>query len=81
MLTITGGITPIQTLRHLTPSEENNQAMKSRQEEFDAAIKSKLGDSMTVPPSTSTGESIYPKSDDIPKEQRADIVYEEYEGL
>ena len=71
----------IQTLRHLTPSEINSQSMKIRQAEFDAAIKAKLGDNMSTPPDPETGETTYPESESTPKDNRADIVYEEYEGI
>ena len=49
ILTDTGDIMPIQTLRPLTAAEKNSPSMKTRLEEFDAVIKKKLGDCLHRP--------------------------------
>lgn len=86
VLTVTGDIMPIQTLRRLTPSECASPTMKARMNDFDEAIKRKLGDSMTPPPLPDTVETAYPEHSDHPADDGEvdDVVYEDdnlYEGL
>ena len=82
VLTVTGDVMPIQTLRRLTPGELNSPSMRVRQKEFDEAISSRVGHCMKTPPSVATGESTYPESDLQDENPGAmDIVYKDYEGL
>ena len=79
VLTATGDIMPIQSLRLLNHGEQNSQAMKDRQRAFTNYIKSKLGDSMTPPPPKASDP--YPEGIVSPGEiEPDDIVYETYEG-
>ena len=56
--------------------------MKTRQEEFETAIKPRLGDCMhTRTEGTASGETLYPESDSPGGSSWQDIVYEEYNGL
>lgn len=48
VLTKSGEVMPIQTLRRVTESEMNNESMKIRMKEFDISIKNKLGDSLNI---------------------------------
>jgi len=74
VLTGTGDVMPIQTLRALTPAEYNNHSIKERMEDFTKVIKRKLGDSATPPPSdVPTGDQMYPEHDPD--------IYVPYEGL
>ena len=79
VLTGTGEITPIQSLRLLNNTEKNSPTMQDRQKAFTAFIKKKLGDSMTplAPP-----HKPYPEAIISPGENEApdDTVYEKYEG-
>ena len=72
VLTITGDVMPIQTLRRITESEKSNPSMMLRMNEFDIKIKERYGDS-NYPPK---GERETFNNDDD------DIVYKEpYESL
>ena len=53
VLTASGEVMPIQTLRSLTPAENNNPTIKERKKAFDLFIRSKFGDSASPPPGPS----------------------------
>ena len=72
VLTRTGDVMPIQTLRHLTPAEKNNPSIQERMREFDEAIKKRLGDSATGPKQSDQKDN---ELDDDP------VIYEEYQDL
>ena len=64
VLTGTGDVMPLQTLRALTPAEYHNHSIKERMEDFTKVIKRKLGDSSTPSPSDiPTEPHEYPKHD------------------
>lgn len=65
VLTATGDVMPIQTLRRLTDSEKNNQSMKDRMKEFDLKIKLKYGDSMNAPPNDEGNDAIGNDDNDV----------------
>ena len=62
---------PIQTLRRLTPAENNNESLKDRMREFMKFIVQKYGDSISPPP----------KSEEINIPFVEDDLYQPYEGL
>ena len=70
--TINGEVMPIQTLRRLTSSEMNSDAMKKRMEQYDAQIKKRLGDSTKAAPQS---KEPYPEHED----DNDDFI--PYEGL
>lgn len=65
-----GKIVPRRSLRRLTPEETNpgNESEGSKRREFDAAIKSKLGDSISLPPTPLTEKDYIPYYDDEEEE-------------
>ena len=65
VLTRTGDIMPIQTLRRVTESELNNQSMIDRMKDFDKVIQSKLGDSINPPPTVDNNSSDISYDDDV----------------
>ena len=81
VLTITGDVMTIQTLRRLTPGEMNSPSMKVGQRDFDIAIKSKLGDCISTSLASVSGETMYPESDKQGDDPTSDMIYEDYEGL
>lgn len=80
ILTSKGQVMPIQTLRRLTKAEYDRPSMKQRMKEFDEAIKDKLGDSMTPPPTPQTVDDVYPDHDDALLDED-DVVYPEHEDV
>jgi len=74
VLTSTGDVMPIQTLRPLTNLECNNNSMKQRMKDFDIKIKKKLGDSLRAVLSNT-------KPDEYPEEYTDATYYLPYEGL
>ena len=78
VLTSTGDIMPIQTVRQLTPGEHNSPTMKDRKRDFTSFITNKFGDSM-VPPQQDSESNTYPEGILSPGEE--EDIYEPYEGL
>ena len=70
VLTSTGDVIPIQTLRSLTNSEYNNDSMKQQMNDFTTKIKKKLGDSLH--------SALNDKPEEYPEH---DMDYLPYEGL
>ena len=83
VLTAKGEVMPIQTLRALTPAEQNNPAMKERMTAYDNFIRSKFGDSANKAPPQPTDS--YPEGDvDQGESPPDDVIHEDgeiYEGL
>jgi len=71
VLTITGDVMPIQTLRKLTKSEIFNPSMQLRMKEYDLKIRNRYGDSMTTADEPNDEQD---ESDEI-------IYNEDYESL
>ena len=63
VLTSTGNVMPIQTLRPLTDAEYNNKSMKDRMNLFDKIIKLKLGNSMEMPKDSDGDHDKYPEQE------------------
>ena len=76
VLTRTGDVMPIQTLRRLTESERNNKSMIDRMNEFDVEIKNKFGDSIIPPPATEN-QSPNVNDDDVVYSEPYEDWYEE----
>ena len=70
VLTKSGDVMPIQTLRHLKPAEKNNPTIQERMKEFTNAITKKLGNS------TMAGNPSNDDNQDIELD-----LYTPYEGL
>jgi hypothetical protein len=64
ILTLRGTIVPRRTLRKLLPSELHNEGEKRKRQLFDDVIRSKLGDSISLP-SKPLDTSYTPYSDDV----------------
>ena len=83
VLTGTGNIMPIQTMRHLKPDERSSPVIIKRMKEFDDHIKNKYRDSMSIPTYQSSYRNVYPEHDDeLPNADSGDMenIYVTYEG-
>ena len=75
VLTIHGRVLPIQTIRLLTESERTNPSMITRMNEYDKAIRARLGDCSSPPPEPSEVELSTPEDLD-----KIHTLYQPYEG-
>ena len=79
VMTASGDVMPIQTLRALTNSENNSPTMKERKRDFTRFIKEKFGNSIKLLKQGTSNE--YPESIDEAKSGPVDDeIYELYEG-
>ena len=66
VLTVTGYIMPIQTMRQLTPAERSISVMLKRMTEFDEHTRKNYGDSMNIPTDQYLSSNMYPEHNDEP---------------
>ena len=80
VLTTTGKVVPVSTLRSLTPSEKSNPKMIKRIDEFDKFVYERFGDPRNSPEEPLDPEAVKNESNDgeMANENAIDSIPEEY---